>query len=233
MDRSKERSKDRRMRMKSDKRPSRKHDRKVLMAEESTKSWADTDSDSSSSSSSSSDSEQEEVHCLMADQMVDVRPESVKFDDVMLYVGIEVADVSFAAGSLARIVLCFGSWRQQRLHGFQQESAIGFRNGDMPRRRRGRGRGQFQESGGQNKDQYSAPSHTRESSEEGEAEAPPAPVDRMDVVIARFQRMSPPIFNGDESSEELILLGNRGGSGSRLPARQQKNKNLAGRRSIQ
>ncbi|KZV18003.1 hypothetical protein F511_39224 [Dorcoceras hygrometricum] len=51
------------------------------------------------------------------------------FDDVMLYVGIEVADVSFAAGSLARIVLCFGSWRQQRLRGFQQESAIGFRNG--------------------------------------------------------------------------------------------------------
>ncbi|KZV30649.1 hypothetical protein F511_11166 [Dorcoceras hygrometricum] len=46
----------------------------------------------------------------------------------MLCVGIEVADVSFAAGSLARIVLCFGSWRQQRLRGFQQESAIGFRN---------------------------------------------------------------------------------------------------------
>ncbi|KZV32766.1 E set domain-containing protein [Dorcoceras hygrometricum] len=52
------------------------------------------------------------------------------FDDVMLYVGIEVADVSFAAGSLACIVLCFGSWRQQRLRGFQQESAIGFRNGN-------------------------------------------------------------------------------------------------------
>ncbi|KZV43261.1 hypothetical protein F511_20040 [Dorcoceras hygrometricum] len=48
----------------------------------------------------------------------------------MIYVGIEVADVSFAAGSLARIVLCFGSWRQQRLRGFQQESAILFRNGD-------------------------------------------------------------------------------------------------------
>ncbi|KZV50415.1 hypothetical protein F511_08066 [Dorcoceras hygrometricum] len=38
------------------------------IAEESTKSWADSDSDSSSSSSSSSDSEQEEVHCFMADQ---------------------------------------------------------------------------------------------------------------------------------------------------------------------
>ncbi|KZV15924.1 hypothetical protein F511_25539 [Dorcoceras hygrometricum] len=59
------------MKMRSDKKPSRKHDRKVLMAEESTKSWADSDSESSSSSSSSRDSEQEEVHCLMADQMVD------------------------------------------------------------------------------------------------------------------------------------------------------------------
>ncbi|KZV39392.1 mucin-2-like [Dorcoceras hygrometricum] len=59
------------MRTRGDKRPSRKNDRKVLMAEESTKSWADTDSDSSSSSSSSSDSEQEEVHCLMADQTSD------------------------------------------------------------------------------------------------------------------------------------------------------------------
>ncbi|KZV52230.1 hypothetical protein F511_38563 [Dorcoceras hygrometricum] len=55
----------------NDKKPSRKHDRKVLMAEESTKSWADSDSESSSSSSSSSDSEQEEVHCLMADQTYD------------------------------------------------------------------------------------------------------------------------------------------------------------------
>ncbi|KZV24163.1 3-oxo-5-alpha-steroid 4-dehydrogenase family protein [Dorcoceras hygrometricum] len=48
-------------------------------------------------------------------------------DDVMLCVGIVVADVSFAAGSLARCVLYFGSWRQQRLRGFQQESAIEFR----------------------------------------------------------------------------------------------------------
>ncbi|KZV19162.1 hypothetical protein F511_38999 [Dorcoceras hygrometricum] len=59
------------MRTRGDKRPSRKHDRKVLVAEESTKSWADTDSESSSSSSSSSDSEQEEVHCVMADQTSD------------------------------------------------------------------------------------------------------------------------------------------------------------------
>ncbi|KZV15528.1 hypothetical protein F511_02689 [Dorcoceras hygrometricum] len=70
----------------------------------------------------------------------------------------------------------------------------------MPPRRHGRGRGQFQESGGQNEDQYSAPSRTHESSEEGEAEAPPDPVEMMDVVIARFQRMNPPVFNGDESN---------------------------------
>ncbi|KZV56629.1 hypothetical protein F511_42508 [Dorcoceras hygrometricum] len=60
------------MRTRSDRRPNRNNDRKVLVAEESTKSWADTDSDTSSSSnSSSSDSEQEEVHCLMADQTSD------------------------------------------------------------------------------------------------------------------------------------------------------------------
>ncbi|KZV29423.1 hypothetical protein F511_18691 [Dorcoceras hygrometricum] len=59
------------MRTRGDKRSSRKHDRKVLVAEESTKSWADTDTESSSYSSSSSDSEQEEVHCLMADQTSD------------------------------------------------------------------------------------------------------------------------------------------------------------------
>ncbi|KZV18892.1 hypothetical protein F511_23325 [Dorcoceras hygrometricum] len=70
-ERYKERSKDRRMRARTDKKPSRKYDRKVLVAEERTKRWVDTDSDSTSSSSSSSDSEQEEVHCLMADQTSD------------------------------------------------------------------------------------------------------------------------------------------------------------------
>ncbi|KZV19104.1 hypothetical protein F511_38025 [Dorcoceras hygrometricum] len=70
-ERSKERSKERRMRTRYDKRPSRKNDRKVLVAEESNKNWENTDSDSSSSSSSSSDSEQEEVHCLMANQSSD------------------------------------------------------------------------------------------------------------------------------------------------------------------
>ncbi|KZV31198.1 hypothetical protein F511_43905 [Dorcoceras hygrometricum] len=59
------------MNSRGDKRPSRKYDRKVLVAEESTKNWADSDSESSSSSSSSSDSEQEEVHCLMANQTDD------------------------------------------------------------------------------------------------------------------------------------------------------------------
>ncbi|KZV35975.1 hypothetical protein F511_33075 [Dorcoceras hygrometricum] len=59
------------MRKRPERRPIRKNDRKVLMAEESTKSWADSDSESSSNSSSSSDSEQEEVHCLMADQTSD------------------------------------------------------------------------------------------------------------------------------------------------------------------
>ncbi|KZV37570.1 hypothetical protein F511_39668 [Dorcoceras hygrometricum] len=52
----------------SDRRPNRKNDRKVLVAEESNKNWSDTDSDSSSRRSSSNDSEQEEVHCLMANQ---------------------------------------------------------------------------------------------------------------------------------------------------------------------
>ncbi|KZV28566.1 hypothetical protein F511_39267 [Dorcoceras hygrometricum] len=66
------------MRTRGDKRPSRKNDRKVLVAEESNRNWADTDSDSSSSSSSSSDSEQEEFHCLMADQTSD--DEDIVFD---------------------------------------------------------------------------------------------------------------------------------------------------------
>ncbi|KZV39455.1 hypothetical protein F511_37209 [Dorcoceras hygrometricum] len=75
-DKFKERSNDRRMKTSSNKRLSRKHDRKVLVAEESTKSWADSDSDSSSNSSSSSESEQEEVHYFMADQTDDDEGES-------------------------------------------------------------------------------------------------------------------------------------------------------------
>ncbi|KZV45105.1 SCAR-like protein 1-like [Dorcoceras hygrometricum] len=72
------------MRTRSDKRPNRKYDRKVLVAEESTKSWADSDSDSSSSSSSSSNSEQEEVHCLKADQTSDDELNQVLFNLVQL-----------------------------------------------------------------------------------------------------------------------------------------------------
>ncbi|KZV19231.1 hypothetical protein F511_20967 [Dorcoceras hygrometricum] len=59
------------MRTRSDKRPNRNNDRKVLVAEERNKNWTDTDSDSSSSSSSSSDSEQDEFHFLMAKQSSD------------------------------------------------------------------------------------------------------------------------------------------------------------------
>ncbi|KZV16898.1 hypothetical protein F511_33677 [Dorcoceras hygrometricum] len=59
------------MRTRSDKRPKQKNNRKVIVAEESNKNWADSDSDSSSSNSSSSGSEQAGVHCLMANQPSD------------------------------------------------------------------------------------------------------------------------------------------------------------------
>ncbi|KZV14320.1 hypothetical protein F511_19463 [Dorcoceras hygrometricum] len=65
----------------------------------------------------------------------------------------------------------------------------------MPPRRRGRGRGQFEESAGQNEDRRSARSRTHVSDEEEEVGDLPPPVERMDVVIARFQRMNPPVFN--------------------------------------
>ncbi|KZV54742.1 hypothetical protein F511_08059 [Dorcoceras hygrometricum] len=58
----------------------------------------------------------------------------------------------------------------------------------MPPRRRGRGMGKFEESAGQNEDRSSARSHTRVSDEE-EVEVAAPPVERMDVVIAWFQRM--------------------------------------------
>ncbi|KZV20390.1 hypothetical protein F511_31416 [Dorcoceras hygrometricum] len=50
-----------------EKRPNKKNDRKVLVAEERNRNWADSDYESTSSSSSS-ESEQEEVHFLMANQ---------------------------------------------------------------------------------------------------------------------------------------------------------------------
>ncbi|KZV17926.1 alpha-taxilin [Dorcoceras hygrometricum] len=74
-ERSKERSTEIR-RNRSEKRPHKKNDRKVLVAEESNRNWADSDSDSTSSSSSS-ESEQEEVHCLMANQTTDDEHERI------------------------------------------------------------------------------------------------------------------------------------------------------------
>ncbi|KZV54913.1 hypothetical protein F511_35829 [Dorcoceras hygrometricum] len=63
--------------------------------------------------------------------------------------------------------------------------------------------GQFEESTGYNEDRRSAPSRTHSRhDEEEEVGDLPTPVERMDVVIARFQRMNPQVFNGDESSED-------------------------------
>ncbi|KZV39484.1 hypothetical protein F511_30287 [Dorcoceras hygrometricum] len=70
------------MRTRSDKRPNRKNDRKVLVAEESNKNWADSDLDYTSSSSSSSDSDPKEVHCLMADQTTTEDELSQTFEEV-------------------------------------------------------------------------------------------------------------------------------------------------------
>ncbi|KZV40115.1 2-methylene-furan-3-one reductase-like [Dorcoceras hygrometricum] len=83
---------------------------------------------------------------------------------------------------------------------------IGGAPGEMPPRRRGRDRGQFQdESGGQNKDQRSFPSRGRGRRVEDEVDDLTTHVESMEIVMARFQRMSPQIFNGDESSEERGL----------------------------
>ncbi|KZV27729.1 hypothetical protein F511_03967 [Dorcoceras hygrometricum] len=69
----------------------------------------------------------------------------------------------------------------------------------MPPRRRGRGRGQFQESEGQNEDRRSVPLHGRGRNVEDEVDDLTARVDSMEIVMARFQRMSPQVFNSDES----------------------------------
>ncbi|KZV49816.1 serine carboxypeptidase-like 20 [Dorcoceras hygrometricum] len=71
--RSTERSKERSTEIRKarfEKRPNRKNDRKVLVAEESNKNWADLDSETTSINSSS-ESEQEDVHCLMTNQTID------------------------------------------------------------------------------------------------------------------------------------------------------------------
>ncbi|KZV48836.1 hypothetical protein F511_15485 [Dorcoceras hygrometricum] len=73
----------------------------------------------------------------------------------------------------------------------------------MPPRRRGRGRGQFQESEGQNEDWRSIPLRGRGRRVEDEVDDLTTRVESMEIVMARFQRMSPQIFNGDESSEDV------------------------------
>ncbi|KZV39250.1 hypothetical protein F511_28904 [Dorcoceras hygrometricum] len=62
----------------------------------------------------------------------------------------------------------------------------------MPSRRSGRGRGKFQdESGGQNEEQRSFPSRGRGRREEEEVDDLATRVESMEIVMARFQRMSP------------------------------------------
>ncbi|KZT76187.1 hypothetical protein F511_46788 [Dorcoceras hygrometricum] len=72
----------------------------------------------------------------------------------------------------------------------------------MPPRRRGRGRGQFQESEGQNEDRRSIHLHGRGRQVEDEVDDLTTRVESMEIVMARFQMMSPKIFKGDESSED-------------------------------
>ncbi|KZT76207.1 mediator of RNA polymerase II transcription subunit 17-like [Dorcoceras hygrometricum] len=96
----------------------------------------------------------------------------------------------------------------------------------MPPRRRGRGRGQFQqESEGQNDDdQRSITSRRRTRQVEDEVYELAAPVDDMELVMVRFQRMNPQTFNGDEPSDGI--------GPDPHPGRQRKNKNFTGMRSI-
>ncbi|KZV38893.1 hypothetical protein F511_08810 [Dorcoceras hygrometricum] len=62
--------------------------------------------------------------------------------------------------------------------------------------------GQFQESDGQNEDPRSVPLRGRGRRVEDEVDDLAVHVDSMEIVIARFQRMSPQVFNGDESSAD-------------------------------
>ncbi|KZT76888.1 hypothetical protein F511_46087 [Dorcoceras hygrometricum] len=73
----------------------------------------------------------------------------------------------------------------------------------MPPRRRARGRDNFKSQKDRMMIGVVLVRRTRSSrDEEEEVEVLPTPVERMDVVIARFQRMNPQVFNGDESSED-------------------------------
>ncbi|KZV38576.1 hypothetical protein F511_04281 [Dorcoceras hygrometricum] len=79
----------------------------------------------------------------------------------------------------------------------------------MPPRRRGRGRGQFQrESEGQNEEevQRSIPRRGCDRQIDLEVDELAARVDDMELVMARFQRMNPQTFNGDEPSSDAESL---------------------------
>ncbi|KZV20445.1 hypothetical protein F511_13443 [Dorcoceras hygrometricum] len=119
---------------------------------------------------------------------------------------------SLQVGTLMRIYQCTPSWYNSSATPNSLLFPPFVRNSQaahtcagltMPPRRRGRGRGQLEESAGYNEDRRSAPSRTRSRHEEEEEVGDlPTPVERMDVVIARFQKMNPQVFNGDKSSED-------------------------------
>ncbi|KZV19817.1 NBS-LRR type disease resistance protein [Dorcoceras hygrometricum] len=125
------------MKTSSNKRFSRKHDRKVLVAEESTKSWADSDSDSSSSSSSSSDSEQEEVHCFMVDQTDDDETELSKLQAKNEMLKDETSELKAEIEALNQLV---SSWNHSsrvlhKLNEYQKlasdKTGVGFNNSEF------------------------------------------------------------------------------------------------------
>ncbi|KZV30056.1 hypothetical protein F511_24923 [Dorcoceras hygrometricum] len=76
----------------------------------------------------------------------------------------------------------------------------------MPPRRRGRARGQIPvESEGQNEEgERSVPVHRRARKVDDEVDELAAHVDDMELMMARFQRMNPQTFNGDEPSSDAV-----------------------------
>ncbi|KZV55792.1 cyclic nucleotide-gated ion channel 1 [Dorcoceras hygrometricum] len=81
----------------------------------------------------------------------------------------------------------------------------------MSPRHRGRGIGQFQEeSEGQNEEvQRSVPRRGRDRQVVIEVDELAARVDDMKLVMARFQRMNPQTFNGDEPSSDAESYSSR------------------------